>query len=224
MKGYKAFDADMKCRWKQYEAGQTYEEPEARLCETGIHFCEQPMAVLSYYPLVQEDGRLTRYAEVEAPEGAYTDEEKHKYVTKKLNVGAEIGIPGLIKAQVEYVRERAEKVEDGVRGNAAASGVSGNAAASGWSGNAAASGERGTAVVTGPYGKANASGKQCLAAAWGNDTCAKGAVGSWLVLTEFAGEEIKDAKLVKVDGKTIKADTFYRLVGGNLEEANDAQN
>ena len=117
----------------------------------------------------------------------------------------------------------------GVRGNAAASGVSanaaasgdmGNAAASGWRGNAAASGWRGTAAVTGRYGKASAIGKQCLAVAWGQDSLARGAVGNWIVVSERDDDgNIVDAKIAKVDGDTIKADTWYTLKNGEMVEA-----
>ena len=108
----------------------------------------------------------------------------------------------------------------GWNGNAAASGVRGNAAASGWSGNAAASGRRGTASVTGPAGKASALGEQCLAVAWGQDSLARGAVGNWIVVSERDDDgNIIDAKIAKVDGETIMADTWYKLENGEIVEA-----
>ena len=108
----------------------------------------------------------------------------------------------------------------GERGNAAASGNLGNAAASGWSGNAAASGERGTAVVTGFAGRATALGEQCLAVAWGEDSLARGTVGNWIVVSERDDDgNIIDVKIAKVDGDTVKADTWYKLVNGEIMEA-----
>ena len=108
----------------------------------------------------------------------------------------------------------------GWNGNAAASGERGNAAASGWSGNAAASGRRGTASVTGPAGKASALGEQCLAVAWGQDSLARGAVGNWIVVSERDDDgNIIDAKIAKVDGETIMADTWYKLENGEIVEA-----
>ena len=116
--------------------------------------------------------------------------------------------------------ESGNAAASGVRGNAAASGWSGNAAASGWNGNAAASGRRGTASVTGPDGKASALGEQCLAVAWGQDSLARGAVGNWIVVSERDDDgNIIDAKIVKVDGDTIKADTWYKLANGEIVEA-----
>ena len=115
---------------------------------------------------------------------------------------------------------RGNAAASGWSGNAAASGWNGNAAASGWNGNAAASGRRGTASVTGPDGKASALGEQCLAVAWGQDSLARGAVGNWIVVSERDDDgNIIDAKIVKVDGDTIKADTWYKLANGEIVEA-----
>ena len=108
----------------------------------------------------------------------------------------------------------------GWSGNAAASGWSGNAAASGWRGNAAASGWSGTAVVTGFAGRATALGEQCLAVAWGEDSLARGTVGNWIVVSERDDDgNIIDVKIAKVDGDTVKADTWYKLVNGEIMEA-----
>lgn len=49
MKAYKGFDIGMTCRNFQYEEGKTYEEDEARCCETGFHACENPIGCLHYY-------------------------------------------------------------------------------------------------------------------------------------------------------------------------------
>ena len=124
---------------------------------------------------------------------------------------------------------RGNAAASGESGNAAASGESGNAAASGWRGNAAASGvrgnaaasgESGTAAVTGWHGKASAIGKQCVAVAWGADSVARGTMGNWIVVSERDDDgNIIDAKIAKVDGETIMADTWYKLENGEIVEA-----
>ena len=118
--------------------------------------------------------------------------------------------------------ESGNAAASGWRGNAAASGWSGNAAASGWSGNAAASGVRGTASVTGPYGKASALGEQCLAVAWGQDSLARGTVGNWIVVSERDDDgNIIDAKIVRVDGESVKENTWYTLQNGEISEVEE---
>ena len=114
---------------------------------------------------------------------------------------------------------RGNAAASGVCGNAAASGVWGNAAASGARGNAAASGVCGTATVTGRDGRASAIGGQCIAVAWGQDSLAKGTLGNWIVVSERDDSgDIVDAKLARVDGEAIRADTWYTLRRGEIVE------
>ena len=71
------------------------------------------------------------------------------------------------------------------------------------------------------------AGKGSVAFAVGRDTRAKGAKGSWLVLTECHHDEEKEAdfidrvKVAKVDGKKIKADTWYTLKNGRFVKASE---
>ena len=66
MKGHKAFEKGLICRGKQYAENTVFEEDDAVICEKGMHFCKDPLAVLDYYPLVDDNGNLTEFAEVEA--------------------------------------------------------------------------------------------------------------------------------------------------------------
>ena len=228
MKVYKATNKDMQCtpsgKVFEYEQGVTYEKPEAQLCSHGFHACEAPMDVLRYYS--PADGSRYFEAELEdiSPERESTDT---KVCGKKITIGAEIGIPGLVKAHVEYVKQLCEKATEetasGESGNAAASGWSGNAAASGMRGNAAASGVRGTATSSGPYGSAEANGEQTVAIAWGVCSKARGKTGSYIVCAEYdeRNETIKTARLGLIDGETLKPDTWYRLKGGEFVEASE---
>ena len=188
MKVYKATDKDMKCRGFQYELGKTAEvDGDAKLCERGLHACEMPLDVLGYYA----PGDGSRYFEAELED---VSDEMHsddtKRVGKKLTLRAEIGIPGLVKAQVEYVKaqcdfdnaikkansekenhatgESGAASATGVRGAASATGESGAASATGWSGAASATGESGAASATGVRGAASATGWSGAASATGN--------------------------------------------------------
>ena len=216
---YKGFDKDLKCRGFQYELGKTYEEDSAYLCDCGFHACEDPIDVFGYYPPAG-----SRYCEVEL-EGV-TDQKDNsdtKRCGSKITIGAEIGIPGIVKAHVEYVKERVkEKVEKG-EAEAATAGDSG-AATAGDSG-AATAGYRGAATAgdsgaatAGSYGAATSRGKASVgkygaALARGNKVKAMGGLGAILVLVEEETDsyDIRHWKAVVVDGETIKADTWYTL-------------
>jgi hypothetical protein len=228
MKAYKGFDKDLKCREFQYEVGKEYEEENSALCKKGFHACENPLDTFRYYAPTD-----SRYCEVDVDDNGERNSYDSKVCGKHIRIGAEIGLKGVINAFVRFVLDKCESATEenasGVRGNAAASGWrgnaaapgdSGNAAASGARGNAAASGVRGTASVTGPYGKASALGEQCLAVAWGEDSLARGTVGNWIVVSERDDDgNIIDVKIAKVDGDTVKADTWYKLVNGEIMEA-----
>ena len=195
MNVYKGFDKDLKCRGFQYELGKTYEEDKAYLCDCGFHACEDPIDVFGYYPPAG-----SRYCEAEL-EGV-TDQKDNsdtKRCGSKITIGAEIGIPGIVKAHVEYVKERVkEKVEKG-EAEAATAGSYG-AATAGFYGAATA---RGKASV----------GKDGAALARGNNVKAMGGLGAILVLVEEEADsyDIRHWKAVVVDGETIKADTWYTL-------------
>ena len=218
MKACKGFDKNLRCRGFQYEVGGEYTEETAELCNRGPHACENPLDTLRYY----RPGD-SRYCEVEIEDNGQRSSYDSKVCGKHIKIGAEIGLKGVINAGVRFVFDKCESATEenasGWRGNADASGDSGNAAASGWRGNAAASGERGTAVATGEQGSSSANGEQCLAVAWGKDSRAKGKLGTWLVVTEYDSGMILNAKLVQVDGLTVKEETWYTLKNGEMVEA-----
>ena len=107
MKVYKGTDKNLKCRGMQYEVGKTYEtDGTARCGSVGLHSCKAPFDVLKYYGL--KDGN--RYFEAEADGKISEDKDGDtKIASSKLTLKAEIGLPGLIKAQAEYTREMAER-------------------------------------------------------------------------------------------------------------------
>ena len=115
MKGYKAFRKGMICapdrqHIKQYAENTVYEEDSAEVCKKGMHFCKDPLAVLDYYPLVDENGEMTEFAEVEALDECITDNEQ-KYCTKKLKVGAKLSFQALVQASVDFEFEKSTKID-----------------------------------------------------------------------------------------------------------------
>jgi hypothetical protein len=98
MNGYKGFDKDLKCRDMQYEVGKTYEEPEAILCEKGLHFVENPIDTFGYYPPAD-----SRYAEIEAEDVTDKTSEDSKRVCKKLTIKTELTLKGIIDASLKFI-------------------------------------------------------------------------------------------------------------------------
>ena len=82
------------------------------------------------------------------------------------------------------------------------------------------------ATNTGNCSAASVDGKDSVAIVTGKDSKAKGALGCWIVLTErdcWNGKTypIKEVKAFKVDGETIKSDTWYKLVEGEPVEVKE---
>ena len=72
--GYKAFNPGMICRGKQYEENAVFEEPEAKICNTGMHYCKNPFDVLAHYGFVNDNAEINEFAEVEALADEKTDD------------------------------------------------------------------------------------------------------------------------------------------------------
>ena len=226
MKVYKATDKDMKCRGFQYEIGKTAEvDGDAKLCERGLHACEMPLDVLRHY--APGDGSRYFAAELEdVSDEMHSDDTKR--VGKKLTLRAEIGIPGLVKAQVEYVKAQcdfdnaikkanSEKKNHatGWSGAASATGERGAASATGWSGAASATGERGAASATGWSGAASATGWSGAASATGERGAAS-ATG-WSGAASATG--VRGAASATGKGCVAMATGFYGRVMGEIGNA-----
>ena len=243
-KGYKAFEKGLICRGKQYAENTVFEEEEAEICHSGMHFCEKPLDVLDYYPLVNDKGEITEFAEVEALDECKTDDNK-KFCTKKLKIGAKIGFPQLVQASIELELEKTPSetkkkttskdsaqigssgyyAKIGSSGDYAQIGSSGDYAKIGSSGDSAQIGSSGYSAQIGSSGysaKINSTGKNAVVMCAGEGSIAKAKIGSWITLAEW---KIIDGvytpvcvKTEKVDGERIKEDTFYKLVDGEFKE------
>ena len=220
MKGFKGFNPDFTCKGKQYSENTVFEELEnAEICNSGMHFCEYPLDVFRFYAPINDNCELNEFAEVEALDGAKTEDDI-KFCTKKLKVGTKIGIPGLVQASVDYIVEKAgkEKINTNT-GYCSASTNTGNRSASTNTGNRSAS------TNTGDCSASIVEGKDSVAIAFGVDSKAKGALGCYIALAEWKhtnnGFVLKDFQSVKVDDVKIKADTFYKLQNGEFVEAEE---
>ena len=234
---YKAMDKNMQCRGKQYEVGKTYHEDKADCCHAGMHACENPLDVLHYYPLKDSP----RFFEVECGGNVDKSGNGSKLSCTELTVKGEVNFAGLVKATVAAVFNRVKGKEPfssgdystagssgyystaGTSGDCSTAGSSGDystAGSSGYYSTAGSSGDYSTAAATGAYCSAKADGKDSIAVA--NGACGKacGALGCYLVLTEYDDDgNMLLAKMAKVDGARIKENVWYTLVNGEFVEA-----
>ena len=171
MRYFKAFNPDMTCRGKQYEENTIYEEDGKKICEDGVmHFCETPFDCLDYYPIVDKDGRMPVFAEVEPL--ANVLKEGSKRASRKLRIGAKLSLKDFINAQVDIQIEKGSKVTaaSGNRSQLAASDYWSQLAASGDDSQLAASGNMSKLAASGNMSKLAASGYRSQLAASGDDS------------------------------------------------------
>ena len=224
---YKAMDKNMMCRGKQYEVGTTYREDKADCCHAGMHACENPLDVLHYYPLKDSP----RFFLVECGGNVDKSGEDSKLACTKLTVKGEVNFAGLVKATVNAVFNQVkgkEPFSSGDFSTAGSSGYSSTAGSSGYSSTAGSSGNYSTAGSSGDFSTAAATGAHCRAKVDGKDNiavvngaCGKacGALGCYLVLTEYDNDgHMICAKMARVDGSAIKENVYYTLKNGEFVE------
>lgn len=210
---YKGMDSKMQCRGMQYEVGKDFSvDGDIKCCGNGLHACERPLDVFGYYA----PGTGARYFRVEQSGEMVRDGSDSKVASRKMRVDAEIGIPGLVKAHIEYVK--AHTTTEHTDSERATAGDSG-AATAGFRG-AATAGDCGAATSR---GRASV-GENGIASVRCSNPMAKGGIGAVLVLARESEEtyDLRCWNSAVVDGKTIKADTWYTLDdNGNIVEAEE---
>ena len=204
---YKAFDKNFRCRDFQYEVGKEYEiKGEIKCCERGFHACESPMEVFDYYDMFN-----SRFAEVE--QSGQIDKEDDNKSTKicssRIKIKAELKLADIINIGIEWLKGiiSSSKVKADIDLNDngcyyAKIGSSGDSA------------------------QINSTGEYSVIMCAGKNSAAKAKAGSWITLSEWVYDEEKGITIPKcvkteyVDGKRIKADTWYQLKKGKFIEVN----
>ena len=242
MKGFKAFEKGLVCRKFQFEEGKTFEQSgRVEVCGRGFHFCEDPMDVLEYYPLIDDNGNVPEFAEVEAVGEVKT--EGNKSATNKIKIGAKLGLPGFIKASFDFLWERIKtesEIDPGNRSQLASSGYgsqlassgdSSQLASSGYGSQLASSGNRSQLASSGDSSQLASSGdssqlaldgEYSVGAAIADECRIKGKVGCWITLAEWDYDHKLDKNVpvcvrsAQIDGEILKADTWYKLSKGEF--------
>lgn len=208
-KGFKAFTPGLVCKGKQYAENTDFEEAGGDICGKGMmHYCVSPFDCLDYYPLIGANGEPSDFAAVEALEPPVTDDGR-KFATKKLHIGLRLGLPGFVKACVDFMKVQ---TIDNMPKSDLNIGSSGDAAKIGSSGYAA---------------KIESAGEDSVICCAGHGSKVKAKIGSWVTLSEWKYSDEKKrlvpicVKTEFVDGVRIKPDTWYKLVAGEFREAAD---
>ena len=248
LNGYKAFEPGMICKGKQYRENTDYEEEGGEIREKGMmHYCVNPFDVLNLYPLVNDSGKVSDFAAVKALEKP-VEGDNGKFATRKLHIGVKLGLPGFVKACIDYLKEETiEKAPNstGSSGDYAQTGSSGDSAKIGSSGDSAKIGSSGYSAQigssgdyakigssgnyakignSGDYAKIESSGEDSVICSSGAESVVKAKLGSWITLAEWKYSDEKNrmvpqfVKTEFVDGEKIKADTWYKLIGGEFTE------
>ena len=205
---YKGFDKDFKCRGFQYEVGNTYEtDDDIACCNRGFHACESPIEVFDYYDML-----TSRFAEVEQSGKIDKEAASTKTCSSRIKIKAELKLADIINLGVEWLKEitSPSKIE------------ANNTSNDGDSAQISSSGDYAQIGSSGDSAKIGSSGQDSVIMCAGHDSKAKAAIGSWITLAEW--KRIEDVwkpicvKTEQVDGKRIKADTYYKLIDGKFEE------
>ena len=206
IKAYKGFDENLCCIGFQYEIGKEYEhDGEVECCRSGFHACTNPFDVLDYY---DANGK-NRFCVVEQSGTIKSEDKDSKQSSSKIKIKAEIGIAGLFKAGVEWIKEKTnpDTIIKAIKNKENSS--SGNYAQIGSSGNSA---------------QIDSKGEDSVICCAGLDSSVKAKKGSWITLSEWKYSKDKKrcvpvcVKTEFVDGERIKEDTWYQLENGEFVE------
>ena len=192
--GYKAFEPGMICKGKQYQQNTDYEEEGGEICEKGMmHYCVNPFDVLNFYPLVTDSGKVSDFAAVNALEKP-VEGDNGKFATRKLHIGVKLGLPGFVKACIDYLKEETIGKAPNSTGS------------------------------SGDYAKIESAGEDSVICCAGHGSAVNAKAGSWITLAEWKYSDEKNrmvpqfVKTEFVDGEKIKADTWYKLFNGEFTE------
>ena len=240
LRGYKGFNKGLVCEKRgnkvQYVVGEiaTF-DGEIEPCESGLHYCLNPLDVLNYYDITESE-----FAEVEGVGQIKDHTGDSKLVTNKLKINAKVDLPMLVKASIDFLFERcstpaasgnssqvatsgdySQVAASGDSSQVATSGYYSQVAASGDSSQVAASGDSSQVATSGDYSKVEVNGKESVGANIGINGKIKGTLGSWITLAEYNSNcKPVCVKSAQIDGKKLKEDTWYELKGGEFIIAN----
>ena len=204
---YKGFNKDLRCRSYQYEIGKSYtHEGPVEKCVSGFHSCKYPLEVFGYY-----NPSTSRYARVTASGELSRDTADSKIASAAIKIEAEIRIPDLVSAAVQYILGRIKRTKKGHNtGRLSAATNTGDLSAATNTGDWSAATNTGllsAATVESPHGK----NIHAVAIAVGYQSKAKASLGSAIVCV-YRNEKWDLIHIrAGIAGEDVKADTWYML-------------
>jgi hypothetical protein len=277
--GYKAFEKGMKCKGVQYaENSEFIHDGKIEICQSGFHYCENPLDTLNYYDLCDSE-----FAEVLDAGEKQTHDSDSKVCTNKIKIGVKLSLKAFIKASFEFLWEKCKDKDSGNSSQLASSGNSSQLASSGDNSKLASSGDNSQLASSGNYSKLASSGNYSKLASSGNysqlassgynsklassgdysklalsgynsqlassgnysqlassgnysqlassgensvvanigyNGKIKASLGTWITLAEYDDDyKCICVKSARIDGKKLKADTWYMLKNKKFTEA-----
>ena len=223
-----------------------------KACESGFHCCENPFDVFDYYYPNEFNRFCEVTGDGKESDGNNKSSFEKIKIDAELGLGGLIkaGVKFCFD-RVKWTNKKSATGDysgasaTGNYSGASATGYKSGASATGYKSGASATGNCSGASATGDYSGASATGncsgasatgyksgasagKGSVALSVGRETRAKGDIGSWIVLTQchYDGEKREDfidlVRVAKIDGKNLKADTWYTLRDGHFVEANES--
>jgi len=166
IKGVKAFEKGLKCKGFQFEENKEFvHKGELKICESGFHFCENPLDTLNYYDLCNSD-----FAEVEAIGETENHNNDSKITTNKLKIGLKIDLKRFIELSFEYIWNKTKDKASGDYSKLAISGDYSQLATSGDNSQLATSGDYSKLATSGYYSQLATSGYNSQLATSGDNS------------------------------------------------------
>jgi len=239
-KGYKAFNKGLVCQGFKFKVGKEYtHKGKLKLCESGFHFCLNPLDVLNYYNVAE-----CEFAKVSAVGVSKETDNDSKRVAKMLKVDKKLTLKDYIKEAVGYLLDNikddnsklassgdysklassennsrlassgycSQLASSGDYSKLASSGNYSQLASSGDYSRLASSGDGSQLASSGDYSQLAMKGSDSVGANIGVGGTIKAKKGNWITLAEYDDDgKPVCVKSAQVDGKKIKADTWYKL-------------
>lgn len=149
------------------------------------------MDVLDHYPLIDDNGEMCEFSEVEAIDETLTNDEK-KYCTKKLKIGARLSLVEFIKASFDVTYRQIKEEVDNVS-------------------------EKENVVDNAKL----AGGKHSIMVSENGGRAKGGMGSVIVMVERYGEGEITNYKAIQIDGDKYKEDTWYQLKDGEIKEAEE---